>query len=90
MTRQMAIEYARHNIRVNAIGCGTVDTPMVHKAAKASGDATGFWEMLRSNHPIGRVAKPEEVAAFFAYLASDYATFFTGAILMLDGGYTAH
>ena len=90
MTRQMAIDYAKYNIRVNAIGCGTVDTPMVHKAAKASGDEEGFWEMLRSNHPIGRIATPDEVAAFFAYLASDYATFFTGAILMLDGGYTAH
>ena len=90
MTRQMAIEYAKHNIRVNAIGCGTVDTPLVHSAAKASGDEEGFWEMLRSNHPIGRIANPEEVAAFFAYLASDYATFLTGAILMMDGGYTAH
>src|SRR4051812_29211967 len=73
MTRQMAIDYARYNIRVNAVGCGTVDTPMVHKAAKASGNEEEFWEMIRSNHPIGRVAKPEEVAAFFAYLACDYA-----------------
>jgi NAD(P)-dependent dehydrogenase (short-subunit alcohol dehydrogenase family) len=89
MTRQMAIDYAKYNIRVNAIGCGTVDTPLVHNAAKASGNEEGFWEMLRSNHPIGRIANPEEVAAFFAYLASDYATFFTGAVLMMDGGYTA-
>jgi NAD(P)-dependent dehydrogenase (short-subunit alcohol dehydrogenase family) len=90
MTRQMAIEYAKYNIRVNAVGCGTVDTPMVHTAAKASGNEEGFWEMHRGNHPIGRIATPEEVSAFFAYLASDYATFFTGAILMMDGGYTAH
>lgn len=90
MTRQMAVEYAKYNIRVNAVGCGTVDTPIVHSSAKASGNEEAFWEMLRSNHPIGRIAKPEEVAAFFAYLASDYATFFTGSILMLDGGYTAH
>lgn len=89
MTRQMAIDYAKHNVRVNAIGCGTVDTPLVHSAAKASGDEEGFWRMLRSNHPIGRIANPEEVGAFFAYLASDYATFFTGAVLMMDGGYTA-
>ncbi len=89
MTRQMAIDYAKYNIRVNAVGCGTVDTPMVHWAAKASGDEEGFWKTLRSNHPIGRIARPEEVAAFFAYLASDYATFFTGAVLMMDGGYTA-
>jgi NAD(P)-dependent dehydrogenase (short-subunit alcohol dehydrogenase family) len=90
MTRQMAVEYAKHNIRVNAVGCGTVDTPIVHSSAKASGDEEGFWEMLRSNHPIGRIATPDEVAAFFAYLASDYATFFTGSVLMMDGGYTAH
>jgi dihydroanticapsin dehydrogenase len=90
MTRQMAVEYARHNIRVNAVGCGTVDTPIVHNAAKASGNEAGFWEMLRSNHPIGRIATAEEVASFFAYLASDHATFFTGSVLMMDGGYTAH
>jgi NAD(P)-dependent dehydrogenase (short-subunit alcohol dehydrogenase family) len=90
MTRQMAVEYAKHNIRVNAVGCGTVDTPIVHSSAKASGDEEGFWEMLRRNHPIGRIAAPDEVASFFAYLASDYATFFTGSVLMMDGGYTAH
>jgi NAD(P)-dependent dehydrogenase (short-subunit alcohol dehydrogenase family) len=89
MTRQMAVEYARQNIRVNAIACGTVDTPIVHSSAKASGDEAGYWDMLRRNHPIGRVASADEVAAFFAYMASDYATFFTGAVLMLDGGYTA-
>jgi NAD(P)-dependent dehydrogenase (short-subunit alcohol dehydrogenase family) len=90
MTRQMAVEYAKHNIRVNAIGCGTVDTPIVHSSAKASGNEAAFWDMLKSNHPIGRVASAEEVAAFFAYMASDYATFFTGSILMMDGGFTAH
>jgi NAD(P)-dependent dehydrogenase (short-subunit alcohol dehydrogenase family) len=89
MTRQMAIEYAKHNIRVNAIACGTVDTPIVHSSAKASGDEQGFWNMLLRNHPIGRVASADEVAAFFAYMSSDYATFFTGSVLMMDGGYTA-
>ena len=90
MTRQLAVEYAKYHIRVNAVGCGTVDTPMVHSSAKASGDEEAFWAMLRGNHPIGRIATPEEVASFFAYLASDYATFFTGSVLMMDGGYTAH
>ena len=56
MTRQMAVEYAKHNIRVNAVGCGTVDTPIVHSSAKASGNEEGFWAMLRGNHPIGRIA----------------------------------
>jgi NAD(P)-dependent dehydrogenase (short-subunit alcohol dehydrogenase family) len=89
MTRQMAIEYAPHGIRVNAVACGTVDTPLVHQAAKDSGDPEAFWKMLRDAHPIGRIANAEEVAGFFSYLASDLATFFTGAVLMLDGGYTA-
>jgi NAD(P)-dependent dehydrogenase (short-subunit alcohol dehydrogenase family) len=89
MTRQMAIDYAPHGIRVNAIGCGTVDTPIVHKSAAASGDPDAFWKMLRDNHPIGRIASADEIAAFFTYMASDLASFFTGAILMMDGGFTA-
>lgn len=89
MTRQMAIEYAPHNIRVNAVCCGTVDTPLVHHSAQASGDPDAYWAMLRQGHPIGRVASAEEVAEFFLYLATDQATFFTGALLFMDGGYTA-
>jgi NAD(P)-dependent dehydrogenase (short-subunit alcohol dehydrogenase family) len=89
MTRQLAIEYAPHGIRVNAVGLGTVDTPLVHRSAAASGDPDKFWAMLKDNHPIGRIATPDEVAAFFTYLASDLAGFFTGAILMMDGGFTA-
>ncbi|HEY8750453.1 MAG TPA: glucose 1-dehydrogenase [Tepidisphaeraceae bacterium] len=89
MTRQMAIEYAPHGIRVNAIACGTVDTAIVHKSAAASGNPEGYWQMLRENHPIGRIASPEEVAAFFTYMASDLASFFSGSIIMMDGGYTA-
>jgi NAD(P)-dependent dehydrogenase (short-subunit alcohol dehydrogenase family) len=89
LTRQMAIEYAPHGIRVNAVGLGTVDTPLVHRSAEASGDAPKFWAMLRDNHPLGRIATAEEVAGFFTYLASDLATFFTGSILMMDGGFTA-
>lgn len=89
LTRQMAIEYAPHNIRVNCVGCGTIDTPLVHASAKASGDPDKFWAMLRSNHPIGRIASADEVAGFFVYLASELASFFTGAVLMMDGGYSA-
>ena len=89
MTRQMAVEYAKYGIRVNAIACGTVDTPIVHKSAEASGDPAAYWKMLRDNHPIGRIASAEEVASFFVYMASDLASFFTGAVIMMDGGYTA-
>ena len=89
LTRQMAVEYAPYGIRVNAICCGTVDTPIVHKSAAASGNAEAYWAMLRENHPIGRIASAGEVAGFFTFMASDLASFFTGSILMMDGGYTA-
>lgn len=89
MTRQMAVEYGKHNIRVNAVCCGTINTPLVKASAEASGDAEGYWAMLREGHPIGRIAEPEEVAGFYTYLASDEASFFTGALLMMDGGFTA-
>jgi NAD(P)-dependent dehydrogenase (short-subunit alcohol dehydrogenase family) len=89
LTRQMAIEYAPFGIRVNAVCCGTVDTPLVHRSAEASGDPEAFWAMLRGGHPVGRVATAEEIAEFYVYMASERATFFTGATVMIDGGYTA-
>ena len=89
MTRQMAVVYAKYGIRVNTVACGTVDTPIVHRSAEASGDPDAYWAMLRNAHPIGRIANADEVAAFYAYMATDLASFFTGAVLMMDGGYTA-
>jgi NAD(P)-dependent dehydrogenase (short-subunit alcohol dehydrogenase family) len=89
MAKQMAIEYAPHGIRVNSIACGTVDTPIVHASAESSGDAESYWAMLKDAHPIGRIARAEEVADFYTYMASDRASFFTGAVIMMDGGYTA-
>ncbi|HVT95971.1 MAG TPA: SDR family oxidoreductase, partial [Acidobacteriaceae bacterium] len=89
MTRQMAIEYAKYHIRVNTIACGTVDTPIVYESAAASGDPDAYWDMLKRAHPIARIANVEEVSSFYAYMASDLATFFTGSILMMDGGFTA-
>ena len=90
MTRQMAIEYAPYGIRVNAVALGTVDTPIVQWSAEQSGNPEAFLKMLRDNHPIGRIASAQEVACFFTYLASDFATFFTGSILSMDGGFIAH
>jgi NAD(P)-dependent dehydrogenase (short-subunit alcohol dehydrogenase family) len=90
MTRQMAIEYAPYGIRVNAVALGTVDTPLVHHSAQLSGNPEKFWARLRDNHPIGRIATAAEVACFFTYLASDLASFFTGSILSMDGGFIAH
>jgi NAD(P)-dependent dehydrogenase (short-subunit alcohol dehydrogenase family) len=89
MTRQMAIEYAQYGIRVNTVACGTVDTPIVHKSAEASGNPEKYWAMLRNAHPIGRIASADEVASFYVYMAADVASFFTGTVVMMDGGYTA-
>ncbi len=89
LTRQMAVDYAPFGIRVNAVCPGTVDTPMLRKAADDSGDAAGFLAGLERGHPIGRIASADEIAEFFLFLSSDRARFFTGAILMIDGGFSA-
>jgi NAD(P)-dependent dehydrogenase (short-subunit alcohol dehydrogenase family) len=89
ITRQMAIDYGPYGIRSNAVCPGTVDTPLLRRSAAESGDAEGFLKGLALDHPIGRIAASEEIAQFFLFLASDRARFFTGAILMIDGGYSA-
>jgi NAD(P)-dependent dehydrogenase (short-subunit alcohol dehydrogenase family) len=83
LTRALGIEAAPKGVRVNAIGPGYIDTPLL-----ASLDD----EMLQgliSMHPIGRLGRAEEVANAFLFLASDEASFVTGTTLMVDGGFTA-
>jgi NAD(P)-dependent dehydrogenase (short-subunit alcohol dehydrogenase family) len=89
MTRQLAVEYARRGVRVNCVCPGTVDTPVLRRAMAMAQDPQGFLDMLIAGHPIGRIGRAEEIAAAVAFLASDEASFITGAILPVDGGYTA-
>jgi NAD(P)-dependent dehydrogenase (short-subunit alcohol dehydrogenase family) len=89
LTRQMAVEYARDGIRVNAIGPGTVDTPLLRQAAADSDNPEAFLQGLRDGHPVGRIADVAEIAPLYLFLASDEARFITGAVIMIDGGYTA-
>ena len=89
MARQMAVEYAKEGIRVNCVCPGSVDTAILRKGVAESKDPEGFFKMLVDGHPMGRIAQPDEIASAVAFLASDDASFITGAALVVDGGYTA-
>ena len=89
LTRQLAVEYARRGVRVNCVCPGTVDTAVLRRAMAMSADSQAFLDLLIAGHPIGRIARAEEIAAAVVFLASDEASFITGAILPVDGGYTA-
>jgi NAD(P)-dependent dehydrogenase (short-subunit alcohol dehydrogenase family) len=85
LTRAMAVELARR-VRVNCVCPGNVETDMIAEAARASGDAERYLFEARDRAPMGRMARPEEVAAAILYLASEEAGFTTGAALVVDGG----
>jgi len=88
LTKSMAIDYGRRGIRVNCICPGAVDTPMLRSIADSDGMDL-YREKLREEHLLGRFARPSEIAAAAAFLASDDASFITGHALVVDGGFTA-
>jgi NAD(P)-dependent dehydrogenase (short-subunit alcohol dehydrogenase family) len=83
LTRSAALDYAREGIRVNAVGAGATETPLVAETTPAK------MEEFRAAHPNGRIARPEEIANSVLWLCSDLASNVTGTILMNDGGFTA-
>ena len=87
LTRQLAVDYAKDNIRVNCVCTGPTLTPRLRRYAE-----TGLMpsETILKDIPMGRYAQPEEIAAAVLFLASDEASYITGTALVIDGGLTAH
>lgn len=85
LTRTVAIDHARESIRVNCVCPGPIDTPLLRPLLGVPGVEGAYNECI----PMGRVGKPEEVAAVITFLASDDASYVTGAAVVVDGGVTA-
>lgn len=90
LTRQMALDYARENIRVVAVCPGTIDSELVRAKARAGGgDVEKAVRRMGALHPLGRIGRPEDIANAVLFLASDRASFITGEYLNVDGGFMA-
>jgi len=90
LTRTAAIEYARKNIRVNAVCPGMIATPPVKKMIEHARNPERANKHAVEAHAMGRLGRPEEIAKVVLFLASDDASFMTGSIVVADGGATAH
>ena len=95
MTKSLALDYADKNIRVNCVCPATIGTPLSQKALKGlaqrefDGDLEKVYQLEATEYPIGRIGNAEEVAEAVYFLASEKASFITGTLLPVDGGYTA-
>ncbi|MBQ7323295.1 MAG: SDR family oxidoreductase [Clostridia bacterium] len=90
MTKQDAVTYGRYGIRVNAILPGAIVTPLLQNMAELCWkDFDAYCKYVSKQTPIGRMGKPEDIAYGAVYLASEEASFVTGTLLYIDGGYTS-
>ena len=94
MAKTTALDYAPFNIRANAVCPGTIETPLFHHAidkyvAASGADKIAVVTQEAAEQPIGRIGQPEDVSELVYFLCSDKATFITGSLHAVDGGYTA-
>lgn len=89
LTRSCAVDFAQMGVRVNCVCPGTTDTPLVQAAIRRAPDPAAARRALESARPLDRLGRPEEIAAAILFLASDQVAYATGAVLSVDGGYTA-
>lgn len=87
ITKSIAADFVKQGIRCNAICPGTIDTPSLEERIAAQGDAETVRAAFVARQPMGRLGTPEEVAALAVYLASDEASFTTGGVHIIDGGW---
>jgi len=86
LTRSLALDFARHNIRVNCVCPGAIDTPLLRWAASLDDDPQRVVEACSKMSMFGRMGRPEEIAQVIAWLASDLASFVSGTAIVADGG----
>ncbi|BAM01326.1 MULTISPECIES: SDR family NAD(P)-dependent oxidoreductase [Caldilinea] len=89
LTKSCAVDLARRGIRVNCVCPGTTETPLVQKALQQAPDPSAARRHLEEVRPLNRLGTPEEIATAILLLASDRMAYATGAVLSVDGGYTA-
>lgn len=89
LSKSVAVDFVQHGVRCNAICPGTIDTASLRDRIAASSEPAAAYASFIARQPMGRLGRPEEVAALAVYLASDESAFTTGGVYVIDGGWTA-
>ena len=89
LTHSVSVDFASQGIRINTICPGTIETESMNARINSAEDPEAARAMFSARHPVGRIGKPEEIAALAVHLASEESGFITGQTIAVDGGWTA-